>query len=88
MAQCSMFGVQTHNLAKVDSARDGVALDQPRPYLLAPGSNRPFQVLDLYWSSPESGDVRYKSGQWRKTICSTGSLSISPDRTWIASEIE
>ena len=25
------------------------------------GSNRPFQILDLYWRSPESGDVWYTS---------------------------
>ena len=27
------------------------------------GSNRLFQVLDLYWRWPEPGDLRYKSGQ-------------------------
>jgi len=35
-----------------------------------PGSNRLFQVLDLYWRSPESGGFWYSSGQLKKTICS------------------
>jgi len=29
-----------------------------------------FQVLDLYWASPESGGMWYKSRQSKKTICS------------------
>ena len=33
-------------------------------------TNYLFLVLDLYWRSPESGGLRYKSRQWRKTICS------------------
>ena len=31
-------------------------------------SNRVFQVFDLFWRSPESGGLRYKSGKSRKTI--------------------
>ena len=29
-----------------------------------------FKVLNLYWRSPESGGVWYKSGQLKETICS------------------
>jgi len=32
-------------------------------------SNRLFQVVDLYWLSPESGDLRYKSMKfWRRSL--------------------
>ena len=31
-------------------------------------SNRLFQILDVYWRSPESGDVWYKSRQLKKTV--------------------
>jgi len=31
-------------------------------------SNRLLQVVDLYWRSPESGDVWHKSRQLKKTI--------------------
>ena len=33
------------------------------------GPNRLCQVLDLYWRSPEFGDVWYESMQLEKTIC-------------------
>jgi len=39
------------------------------PLALRARSNCLGQVLDLYWSSPESGDVWYKSGRLEKTIC-------------------
>ena len=34
------------------------------------GSNRLFKVRDLYWRARESGDLRNKSRQLKKTICS------------------
>ena len=37
---------------------------------LREGLRRVLQVLDLYWSSPESGDLWYKSRQSKKTIWS------------------
>ena len=33
-------------------------------------SNRLFEVLDVYWRSPESGGLWYKSRRLKKTICS------------------
>ena len=39
----------------------------PLPPARRAGSNRLFQVLDLCWRSPESGDVWYQSGQWKRT---------------------
>ena len=38
------------------------------PPALIAGSNRLFQVLDLYWHSPESGELWYKSRRLKKTI--------------------
>ena len=32
------------------------------------GSNRPFQVLDVYWRSPESGVLWFKSRQFKKHV--------------------
>ena len=32
------------------------------------GSNHFFWVLGLFWSSPRSGDVRYKTTRFEKTI--------------------
>ena len=34
------------------------------------GENRLFQCLDLYWRSPEFGELRYKAGASTKRICS------------------
>ena len=39
------------------------------PQALSAGSNRLFEVLDLYWRSPESGGLWYKSRQLKETIC-------------------
>ena len=39
------------------------------PPALTAASNRPFQVLDLYRRSPESGEVCYQARQLEKTIC-------------------
>ena len=36
------------------------------------GSNRPFQVLDLYWISPKSGSLWYRSRQLKRAICTSG----------------
>jgi len=35
---------------------------------LSAGPNRLFQVLDLYWRAPESGDVRYTSRQLKNRV--------------------
>ena len=32
------------------------------------GSTRLFRVLDLYWRSPESGDLRHTSRKLKKTV--------------------
>jgi len=34
-----------------------------------PAPNHLFQILDLYWRSPESGGLRYESRQLKKMIC-------------------
>jgi len=45
---------------------------RPTPAVRPPPtpSNRLFQFPDFDWSSPESGDVWYRSRRFRKTICS------------------
>ena len=48
------------------------------PPALSVGSNCPFQFLDVYWSSPESGHLCFKSRRFEKTIC-------SPSEGWWAS---
>ena len=57
---------------------DGVTLDAmfwrgasasfSDPVVIRCGPKRPFQALDLYWRSPESGGLRCKSRQSKNTI--------------------
>ena len=47
-----------------------------RQSLPVPGSNRRFQVLCLYWSSPESGALWCKPKQLKRTICSPFTLKL------------
>ena len=53
--------------AGLSDGSPAVGLAPPAP---RPGSNRPFEDLDLYWRSPESGDLWYTSRQLKRTVWS------------------
>ena len=48
---------------------------KPLPPALTTGSNRLFQVLDLYRRSPKSSGLEYKSRRLKKTIFPPSDLS-------------
>jgi len=58
------------------SCRDPAPLPRPHgalpsPYPPQSAFQSPFQAHDLYWRSPESSDLWYKSRRLKRTICSS-----------------
>ena len=60
--------VRLHYSCKV--APFSLGSGQPSSFPSPVRSNHPFQVRDVYWPAPKSGDLWHKSRRLNKTICS------------------
>jgi len=61
-------GQEVTNLSSAHLSFAEKAVTTCQPPTIRVGSNRAFQVLDLYWRSPESGSVWHKSMKSKETI--------------------